>query len=294
MADKIIIDVSKHQGNIDWDKAKSHISGAIIRCGFGDDAYSQDDSCFVRNVEECIRLGIPFGVYIYSYARSVSQAESEARHVIRLVQKYKSKLSYPVYLDLEEKGTETGAVERARVWANALQTNGYNVGIYANEYWWNNYLKGLDEFPKWVAKYSSNKPNVKDTEIWQYSSTGSVDGIKGNVDMNIVYADYGSSVVDTKKSIDEIAKEVINGMWGNGADRKAKLECAGYNYSDVQNRVNELVGSKKAESKTYTVKSGDTLSGIAKKYGTTVAKLADINNIKNVNKIYVGQVLKIS
>ena len=94
-----------------------------------------------------------------------------------------------------------------------------------------------------------------------------------------------------KKSVDELAQEVIDGKWGNGKDREVRLTNAGYNYKDVQNKVNELCKAKKEV--TYTVKAGDTLSGIAKKYNTTVENLVKKNNIKDKNKIYVGQVLKI-
>lgn len=84
-----------------------------------------------------------------------------------------------------------------------------------------------------------------------------------------------------------VAKEVIEGKWGNGEERKTKLRAAGYSYTEVQTKVNELMA--KPTYKTYTVKLGDTLSGIAKKYGTTYKKIAKDNNIKDPNKIYVGQ-----
>lgn len=94
-----------------------------------------------------------------------------------------------------------------------------------------------------------------------------------------------------KKSVTEIAKEVIDGKWGIGDVRKSKLTKAGYNYNTVQTEVNKILASKKVI--TYTVKRGDTLSAIANKYKTTVTKLAKDNNIKNVNKISVGQKIKI-
>lgn len=100
-----------------------------------------------------------------------------------------------------------------------------------------------------------------------------------------------------KKTVSEIADEVIAGKWGNGETRKKKLTEAGYNYTEIQAEVNKrLTGktsSSSAKAKTYTVKKGDTLSAIAKKYGTTVAKLKKANNIANANKIYVGQKLVI-
>ena len=92
-----------------------------------------------------------------------------------------------------------------------------------------------------------------------------------------------------KKSVAEVAQEVKNGKWGNNPERKQRLEAAGYNYAEVQAAVNALMGG----SATCTVKRGDTLSKIAKKYNTTVAALVKLNNIKNANIINVGQVLKL-
>lgn len=84
-----VIDVSKYQGEIDWSKLKGKIDGAIIRCGYGKNIATQDDERFKENVEACIELGIPFGVYLYSYAKTVLDARSEAEHVIRLLKPYK-------------------------------------------------------------------------------------------------------------------------------------------------------------------------------------------------------------
>ena len=101
---KLLIDVSYHNGTIDWEKVKSSgVQGAILRCGYGDNIASQDDKQYKRNADECTRLGIPWGVYIYSYAKNTTQAKSEAEHVLRLVAPYKDKMSYPVFYDLEEK-----------------------------------------------------------------------------------------------------------------------------------------------------------------------------------------------
>lgn len=105
------------------------------------------------------------------------------------------------------------------------------------------------------------------------------------------YIDYDTLCESVNKSIDEIAKEVIKGKWGDkksNPTRQERLETAGYNYSEVQKRVNELL-NKQTKTITYKVKKGDTLSGIAKKYKTTVSKIAKDNNIKNPNLIHVGQ-----
>lgn len=235
MANLKLIDVSAHQGKIDWGTVKNHVDGVIIRCGYGSNYKTQDDKRFKENVEGCIAHDIPFGVYLYSYAKTINAAKSEANHVLRLLEPYKGKLSYPVYYDLEEQGTEKGAVERAIVFGDIIEKNGYWCGIYANQYWWKTYLKGkLNRFTKWVAKYSANEPSgISGTyDIWQYSSTGSVKGIEGNVDMNICYRDFPALI---RKSVTDdpnlkIAKEVING-----------LEAAGYNVKEVIDKVNELL-----------------------------------------------------
>lgn len=176
----MIIDVSKHNGKIDWEKAKSEIEGAIIRCGYGRDVKNQDDEYFQRNVSECQRLGIPFGVYIYSYAGDVEKAKSEADHVKRLVKGLK--LDFPIFYDLEEAKYSKVATKVAETWLSEMK--GYDVGIYANLHWWTNYLKGI-ECKKWVAAWNVSQPNVKNMVLWQYDAYGTVDGVgKGSVDLN--------------------------------------------------------------------------------------------------------------
>ena len=384
-----VIDVSYHNGTIDWAKVKSSgVDGAIIRCGYGSNITAQDDKQWKRNADECTRLGIPFGTYIYSYAKTDARARSEAEHVLRLVKGYK--LSYPVYYDLEEAGTQSGAVNRMKIFAEIIENAGYWVGVYCNKSWWDNTLKSLgDRYTKWIARYNSTL-GMSGVDMWQYTSSGSVSGISGRVDMNHCYRDFpkeisgssssspsgSSSTVpsgatldlavkvmkgeygngdarksalgsrydevqdfinhisnssaqtlasevksgkygngDTrkvvlgsrydevqkivnagsKKSISAIADEVIAGKWGNGNQRKNKLEAAGYDYNSVQSEVNKKLGASSASSKKtyYTIKSGDTLSGIAQKYGTTVKQLQSWNGIKNANLIYAGQKIRV-
>lgn len=298
-----VIDVSAWQGVIDWEQVKPQIDGAIIRCGYGMDKVNQDDAQFKRNADECTRLGIPFGVYIYSYAKNIEAAKSEAAHVLRLIKGYK--LAYPVYLDLEESGTQDGAIERAKVFADIIEEAGYWCGIYANLYWWNTFLVGLDQYTKWVAQYNKTC-DYKGTnlDMWQYSDKGSIAGIKGNVDMNHCYRDYPAEIlgnkpatentekveekVEVEKTIDELVQEVLDGKHGNGEARKVSL---GNRYNEVQNAVNARL--EKSDSEYYIVKKGDTLSKIAYVHGTTVAKIASLNNIKNVNLIYPGQKVRV-
>lgn len=196
---KKVIDVSYAQGCIDWERVKPHIDGAILRCGYGMDQPDQDDEQFKRNADECTRLGIPFGVYLYSYATNSDRAKSEAAHALRLVKGYK--LSYPIYLDLEQNGTQSGAVERARIFGKVIEEAGYVCGIYANLNWWNNYLKGLDEYTKWVAQYYTECQYCgSGLDMWQYSSSGSIDGINGRVDMNECYRDFPAEILNGGKA----------------------------------------------------------------------------------------------
>ena len=193
-----IIDVSEHNGRINWEQAKNHIDGAIIRCGYGMDQADQDDKYWKHNADECTRLGIPFGVYLYSYADTDAKSRSEAAHVLRLIKGYK--LSYPVYLDLEEEkdGARRHAVRGAKIFADIVEAAGYTVGIYANENWYKTIIgSALDKYTKWVAKYSSKAPNVPDVDIWQYTSSGSVPGLTGNggrVDVNHCYRDFAVEI----------------------------------------------------------------------------------------------------
>ena len=109
-----VIDVSEHNGTINWESVKAAgIQGAIIRCGYGMDMTSQDDKQWSRNVSECERLGILYGVYLYSYADNADKARSEAQHVLRLIKG--RKLSFPVYYDLEQAGIEGAAVANAKI-----------------------------------------------------------------------------------------------------------------------------------------------------------------------------------
>lgn len=198
------IDVSAWQGKINWEKVKPQIDFAILRVGYGSNIVSQDDKTFKTNADACTKLGIPFGVYIYSYAKSTSMAKSEAEHVLRLIKGYK--LDYPVYLDLEDAGT-TGKcsnktiLEMTKAFVDAIEKAGYEVGVYANTYWWTTKLTDsyYNKRSKWVAQYNSKCTYKGEYDIWQYSSKGAVSGISGNVDMNICYKTFIKEEEPVKK-----------------------------------------------------------------------------------------------
>lgn len=201
------IDVSEHNGKIDWELVKNDgVEFAILRCGYGQDLGYQDDGEWLNNVAECERLNIPYGVYLYSYADTTIKAESEAQHVIRLLEGHKPEL--PIYYDLEDNkilslsSNEKGKI--ARTFCNILENNGYRVGIYSNLNWWNNYLTDSafsnEKWSKWVAQYNYQCDYTEPYDIWQATSTGQVEGIKGNVDLNFLM-DTNSIGIDEKETV---------------------------------------------------------------------------------------------
>ena len=193
------IDVSYHNGTIDWKKVKqSEVEYAIIRCGYGTNDKNQDDKKWEENVKGCIDNNIPYGVYLYSYADTVEKASSEADHAIRLLQGKKFK--YPVYYDLEEdairkKLSKTEIANIAKTFCNKLSAKGYTVGIYANKDWFTNYLTDscFNNWTKWVAQYNTVCNYQGKYDMWQCSSTGRVPGISGNVDLNYSYSPFENS-----------------------------------------------------------------------------------------------------
>ena len=291
------IDVSEFQGEVDWAKVKeSGIKFAILRAGFGSNSESQDDKYIQRNLEQCEKYGIPTGVYLFSYADTLTKAESEAEHTLRLIAGRKMPIG--VYLDVEDNAT-TGKVEKSYLtqiinkYCSIIQDAGYMAGIYSNLYWLNNRIEKSvpEKYKVWVAQYYKECQYEGKYLIWQYASNGEINGINGNVDLDYYYGtleeDNGNES-SGEKTVEELAQEVIAGKWGNGEERKERLEKAGYNYNEVQNRVNEILQNN---TKTYIVKKGDTLSGIAKRYNTTVNALVKANNIENPDLIFPGQKL---
>ena len=187
---KFVIDVSQHQGTIDWNTVKNKIAGAILRCGYGDDIASQDDTQFARNLSECERLGIPYGVYLYSYAMTEVQARSELAHILRLIKGHKPVLG--AFLDVEERNTEQFCARACRVVCEGLKKAGITPGVYSSLSWWNSYLTEIKEYTRWIAHWNSFCAYGGEYLIWQYG-TAQVDGINGEVDANYYYGDFETS-----------------------------------------------------------------------------------------------------
>ena len=247
-----IIDVSYHNGAIDFKKVKkAGIDGVIIRAGYGQ---SHVDVRFKEYITACNKVGLPVGVYWFSYAYSVGMARKEAEKVVSLIKPYK--IDLPVFFDWEYDSckyaknhgvtpTKPLVTQMNKVFCDYVKSKGYTAGYYLNKDYAQHYIdeSKLKGFICWFARYASAAG--RDYDLWQYTSTGRVNGINGNVDIS-----------------------------------KAKIH-------DPEPK------EEKAEVKTYTVKKGDTLSAIAKKYKTTVKKLVALNNIEDPDLIRVGQKIRL-
>ena len=250
------IDVSHYQKKIDWSKAKKVVDYAIVKIGEG--RYSnQKDEYFERNYAECKRLNIPIGVYSYAYAQSVTEAKEEAKRVIEWLNG--RDLDLPVYYDMEDarmqKLGKYVLTEIATAFCREIEQAGYWAGIYANLNWYNNYIdyeKLRKMFTLWIADVDNTTNQTKYEgrfDMFQYSWLGKVDGIIANVDMDVMYRNLiedikkskANKVLNNKKSDDEIIKEIMEGKWGNGEERKQKLQSAGYEYNSIQQKINEII-----------------------------------------------------
>ncbi len=205
----VVIDLSGHDGLIDWDSAKEHIEGVIIRIGYGNDYAYQDDKQAVQNMDECERLGIPYGVYIYSYAMTMQETESEISHTLRMLKgrnpvrgvwfdmedadEYKKNHGMDVYSE-EDRTLLTDICIR---FIDEMHSRGYITGVYANyDYYKNvldtNRLSMTEGFNMWLAHWDVEEPDM-DCMMWQFGAYRIGDH---EFDGNIYYADYSSPYKD--------------------------------------------------------------------------------------------------
>ena len=185
-----IIDASEHQKKIDWEKVKASgkVDGVILRIGYGDNDVGQDDKYFLYNIAECERLGIPYEVYLYSYADTNAHIQSEIAHIKRLL----AGRNVRVWLDIEYRPAKAFWRKAVEAFLKAFPTG----GVYSWEWVFTDVLDGI-ECPRWICAYGPNdgkphydyKPHL-DCHGWQYTSRASVPGINGNVDMSEWYKDF--------------------------------------------------------------------------------------------------------
>lgn len=268
------IDVSQHQGTIDWGKVKPSIDFAIIRAGYGK---NNIDTYAKLNITRCKALGIPFGIYWFSYAYTVEMAIAEANYCIDFVEKCYKELKafpeYPICFDFEYDSYNYAlkqgyrlfpedCVKIAKAFLNRVEERGYYAMNYSNLDYLNNhgFNNLLDKYDLWYARWGLKSPD-KSCGIWQDSSTGFIEGINGKVDTDISYKDYPTIInkladeKGTKKSREmsraeiekwmaerlEIAYDVIAGKYGNGTTRMNNLSDIGENPEFIQHIVNTIL-----------------------------------------------------
>ena len=217
------IDVSNFQGTIDWNQVKAAgIEFAILKVG---PVYGKPDSTFERNATECERLGIPYGVYYYSYARSVADANKEADRTLAWLGGHYPSL--PIYYDLEDNYilqdpnfSKDKLAQIAQTFCNRMEAVGFKSGIYANLNWFNNYLNSpsLNGYDHWVAQYNWRCDYAGSYSFWQYSSRGNVPGVNGSCDMNYCFNGSYLNVDDGKMHIQYEAHVSNIGWMGSKRD----------------------------------------------------------------------------
>lgn len=212
LAGKKGVDISSHNGDIDIKKIRdAGYSFVMIRCGYGEDKTSQDDKRFEENVRKCEELGMPWGVYLYSYALTVDDARSEARHVLRLLDGKRPTL--PVAFDMEDADgykskhgmpSNKQLISICKTFINGVREAGYYPALYANLSW----LKMLDDEELltscdiWVAQWNSSCTYTRyPASMWQYGGetnyleSNSIPGI-GTIDKDVSYKDYPMLIVN--------------------------------------------------------------------------------------------------
>lgn len=257
------IDVSSHNGIINWKKVGSVIDFAIIRAGYGK---NNIDKYAISNIKACKENKIPFGLYWFSYALNEEMAIKEAEYLCDIADKYKP--SYPLCYDWEYDSdnnaknmgirmTNAKRLSFANCFLSKVKERGYKTLLYSNvDYLGKGFSPLMDKYELWLAHWGVNSPS-RDCSIWQKSDSGNIAGINGKVDLNISYKNYSNSSTSTisndkkkdmnniiKSIIDKytvVAQEIIKGKYGNGNTRRKKLTELGYDYDIAQMFVNYLL-----------------------------------------------------
>lgn len=198
------IDVSRWQGTINWEQVKADgVEFAMIGIGRYRNGKGIPDTMFDTNMKNALAQGIKVGVYLYSEAATVEEARNEADFVLDQIDGYK--ISYPVAFDIEDdihrKMTTKQRTDITIAFLEVIEEAGYYPMIYASESWFNSSmdLTRLAKYDKWVARWASSV-SFKPLSVWQYSSTGKVKGISGNVDLDYSYKDYSKLIQPRTKA----------------------------------------------------------------------------------------------
>lgn len=200
------IDVSEHQGVINWERVKGNVDFVMLRAGYG---RNNIDKQFVRNIKECNRLEIPVGIYWFSYAYTEAMSRQEARYCLDAIKPYR--VEYPIFYDLEydtvnyanKNGVNLNkrlATDMVKAFCSEIEEANYWTGNYANPDFINNhfYQDELKRYSLWLAWYKTSESNAKKygCQMWQYTEGGSMPGINGRVDMNYEYRGLRQAIKD--------------------------------------------------------------------------------------------------
>ncbi|MCB6203288.1 LysM peptidoglycan-binding domain-containing protein [Extibacter muris] len=320
------IDVSEFQGSINWADVKgSGTQFVMIRAGYGQ---GNLDPEFRRNAEECNRQGIPFGVYWFSYAYTEDMARKEADYCIQAIEDYE--VQYPVCFDFEGASvnyasgqgvtvTRQLATSLVTAFCSRVEQLGFFAMYYSNLDFLNRMFDASlrEKYALWYAQYAS-APSIRGMAIWQYSDAGRISGISGNVDQNIAYYDLANVI--SRAGLNKMNREVTTPVPpaasptdviiytvrpGDNLSSIAARYGTSYetlaSYNNIENpnlifpgqEIRIPVGYQETSARYYTIKPGDTLSGIALRFGTTVAELQRLNGISNPNLIYAGTTIRV-
>lgn len=247
---------------------------------------------------------VPLGAYWYSCANTPLEGIAEAKELLRLV-KGKSFL-YPLVMDVEDQHHQAPTSKQVLTdtviaFCQTIEKAGYYAMIYSSTWWLHNELDlaRLAPYDIWAAQWSVSEPAIRHG-VWQYTSDGKVNGYTGRLDCNYAYKDYPKIIrenglnrlgekkpvkVEKKKSVEELAKEVIAGKWGNGNERKEKLQANGYDYDAVQDRVNQILSKKTIDKIAEEVIRGDWGNGQERKNRLTEAGYDYDKVQKRVNEL---------
>lgn len=262
------VDISVYQKGISFSALKqAGVKFAIIRAGYGE----KKDCTMDKFVEDCKANGIDFGFYWYSYAMSVKQAEAEAEKCVSVLKGLSP--TYPVFFDMEEKKQISGLntdtrTKMAMAFCEKIKQAGFKPGIYANPAFMENYFDKrqlVGKYDIWLAHWTNNPDHPSRYNYGQTMWQWGLDRIGGyDIDGDICFFDYAKSA-PTKKTVEQLADEVIAGKWDNGAERERLLTAAGYDHNAVQKRVNEKLYKKTVDEIANEVIRGEWGNGEERK-----------------------------
>lgn len=253
------IDIASYQKGLTMTAVKNAgYEFAILRAGFtgyGASRSKNKDSQFENFYKAAKAVGIPVGAYWYSCANTRQGGVDEAKFMYDNCLKGKQ-FEFPIYIDIEEQrwqmNDKNGVTDAICGFCETLKALGFYVGIYSSTYWFSHYIDSsrLDKYSKWVAAWRSTKPSFpySNFDMWQYGENGKISGIQ--VDLDISYKDFPVIIKAAglngfpkteKKTVEELANEVLAGKWGNGDERKRLLTESGYDYNAVQDEVNRIL-----------------------------------------------------